>query len=102
MEFHVVVSTCLSSSIFHGIGVPSGHFSHVFVDEVGQACEPEALIPIKTLANHDTNLILSGDLNPLGPNIRSDVALQFKLGVSLLDCLTSLPLYDIDTMNGKR
>jgi helicase MOV-10 len=101
-KFRVVVSTCLSSSVPRGIGIPPGHFSHVFVDEAGQACEPEALIAIKTLANENTNLILSGDPKQLGPIIRSDVALQFKFGASLLDRLTELSLYNVDTMNGRR
>jgi helicase MOV-10 len=102
MKFRVVVSTCLSSSVPNGIGVPTGHFTHVFVDEAGQACEPEALIAIKTLANDKTNLILSGDPKQLGPIIRSDVALQFKFGISLLERLTDMSLYDVDTMNGRR
>lgn len=40
-SFDVVVSTCLSASIPHGIGVPTGHFTHIFIDEAGQAMEPE-------------------------------------------------------------
>jgi helicase MOV-10 len=102
MRFRVVISTCVSSSVPYGMGVPAGHFTHVFVDEAGQSCEPEALIAIKTLANEKTNFILSGDPKQLGPIIRSDLALQCKFGVSLLERLTDLSLYDVDTMNGKR
>lgn len=41
MRFRVVVSTCLSASVPYGIGVPRGHFTHIFIDEAGQAMEPE-------------------------------------------------------------
>lgn len=99
-KFRVVVSTCLSASVPYSIGVPAGHFSHVFLDEAGQACEPEALIAIKTLATRSTNLILSGDPKQLGPIIRSDVALAFNFGMSLLDRLSEMPLYDESTKNG--
>ncbi|KAG8867123.1 hypothetical protein FRC20_006671 [Serendipita sp. 405] len=99
-KFRVVVSTCISASVPHSIGIPPGHFTHVFVDEVGQACEPEAIIAIKTLADEKTNLIISGDPKQLGPIIRSGIALQLKLGVSFLDRLTELPLYDHLTNNG--
>lgn len=93
-KFRVVVSTCISASVPHGIGIRAGHFSHVFIDEAGQACEPEALVAIRTLANPDTNLILSGDPKQLGPIIRSDLALSFGFGASFLDRLTAMPLYN--------
>ncbi|KIM34474.1 hypothetical protein M408DRAFT_325870 [Serendipita vermifera MAFF 305830] len=93
-KFRVVVSTCLSSSVLYGIGLPTGHFSHIFIDEAGQACEPEALIAIRTMANSHTNLILSGDPKQLGPVIRSSMALKLGLGNSLLDRLTATDLYD--------
>lgn len=99
-KFRVVVSTCLSAVVPSAIGISPGHFSHVFIDEAGQACEPEALIAIRTLATAKTNLILSGDPKQLGPIIRSDVALSFKFGVSLLDRLTEMPLYDDQKKNG--
>ncbi|KAG8913246.1 hypothetical protein FRC01_004650, partial [Tulasnella sp. 417] len=41
MRFRVVVSTCVSASVTYGIGIPNGHFTHIFVDEAGQASEPE-------------------------------------------------------------
>lgn len=40
-RFRVVVSTCMSASILSGVGVERGHFTHIFVDEAGQAMEPE-------------------------------------------------------------
>ena len=100
MNFRVIVSTCVSASIPYGIGVPRGHFTHIFVDEAGQAVEPESTIPIKTMADNQTNVILSGDPKQLGPIVRSDLALSLKLGVSYLDRLCEMNLYDESQMSG--
>jgi helicase MOV-10 len=43
-RFRVVVTTCVSASVVSGIGIPRGHYSHIFCDEAGQATEPEAMI----------------------------------------------------------
>lgn len=52
MKYRVVVSTCASGSLLHGVGVPNGHFTHIFVDEAGQASEPEGkLVEKKTDMN---------------------------------------------------
>jgi helicase MOV-10 len=101
MKFSVIVSTCVSAAVPYALGFPPGHFSHVFVDESGQACEPEVLIGIKTMANNKTNLILSGDPKQLGPIVRSNLGLKLRLGASLLDRVMGLPLYDQTTMQGK-
>ena len=93
LRFRVIVSTCLSASVPYGIGVPRGHFSHIFIDEAGQAMEPEAMIPIKTLAGEKTNIILSGDPMQLGPVVRSVEANKLGLGTSYLDRLINLQTY---------
>ena len=100
MKFRVIVSTCVSASIPYGTGVPRGHFTHIFVDEAGQAAEPESMIPIKTMADNRTNVILSGDPKQLGPIVRSDLALSLKLGVSYLDRLCEMSMYDESQMSG--
>jgi helicase MOV-10 len=100
MKFRVIVSTCVSASIPYGVGVPRGHFTHIFVDEAGQAAEPESMIPIKTMADNQTNIILSGDPKQLGPIVRSDLALSLKLGVSYLDRLCEMTMYDESEMSG--
>jgi hypothetical protein len=100
MKFRVVVSTCISACVPYNIGVPRGHFTHIFVDEAGQAAEPEAMIPIKTMSDGRTNIILSGDPKQLGPIVRSDLALTLKLGVSYLDRLCETQTYDESQMSG--
>ena len=100
MKFRIIVSTCISASIPYGIGVPRGHFTHIFIDQAGQACEPESMIPIMTMANNQTNVILSGDPKQLRPFVRSNLALSLKLGVSYLDRLCEMNIYDESQMSG--
>ena len=100
-RFRVVVTTCVSASIFTGRGMPRGHYSHIFIDEAGQATEPEAMIAIKTMADNDTNVILSGDPQQLGPIIRSRIASQLGLETSYIERLMQREVYDQQTGFGK-
>ena len=93
-RFRVIVSTCVSASIFHGIGMERGHFGYIFVDEAGQATEPEVMIAVKTMADNGTRLILSGDHKQLGPIIRSDVVRALGLEISYLERLMSRDGYE--------
>src|SRR5258707_534118 len=80
--FRVIVATCTSSANLYNMGVPGGHFTHIFIDEAGQALEPEAMIPIRTLAKVGTNVILSGDPKQLGPIVHSEAADSLGLVMS--------------------
>ena len=93
-KYRVIVSTCSSASVPHGIGVNPGHFTHIFVDEVGQATEAEVMIPIRTCLGENTKVILSGDVKQLGPIVRSPVARGLKMGTSYLERLMQNPLYN--------
>jgi helicase MOV-10 len=64
-SYRVIVATCSSAALLYGFGVDPGAFTHIFIDEVGQASEPEVMIPILPLANDSTNIILSGDVSGL-------------------------------------
>ncbi|KAF8325174.1 P-loop containing nucleoside triphosphate hydrolase protein [Cantharellus anzutake] len=99
-RFRVVVSTCSSASLVYAIGVPRGHFSHIFVDEAGQALEPEVMIAIRTLAGDETNIILSGDPKQLGPIVRSAVASKLGSAVSYLDRLMRQDVYQLEYWGG--
>ncbi|XP_039987881.1 RNA helicase Mov10l1 [Xiphias gladius] len=93
-SFHrIVVSTCSSAGMFHNIGLQVGHFSHVFLDEAGQATEPESLIPLSLVSERDGQIVLAGDPCQLGPIVKSKLASAFGLGVSLLERLMANPLY---------
>jgi helicase MOV-10 len=86
-KFKVIVSTCIASSMLSGVGMPRGHFSWIFVDEAGQATEPEVCVPVKTLSDHKTNLVLSGDPKQLGPVVMSSVARGLGFDKSWLERL---------------
>ena len=45
-----MVTTVVTAGHLVTYGVARGHFSHIFIDEAGQAHEPEAIIPIAGLA----------------------------------------------------
>ncbi|TEB29940.1 P-loop containing nucleoside triphosphate hydrolase protein, partial [Coprinellus micaceus] len=78
---------CIASSMLSGVGMPRGHFSWIFVDEAGQATEPEVCVPVKTLSDHKTNLVLSGDPKQLGPVVMSSVARGLGFDKSWLERL---------------
>lgn len=92
--FKVVVTTCVSAALVSGVGIPRGHYSHIFVDEAAQATEPEVMIAIKIMADRNTNVVLSGDPKQLGPIIRSSVAREFGLEKSYMERLMEREVYD--------
>lgn len=88
MKYTVVVTTLVSAGRLVSGGIPVGHFSHVFVDEAGQAVEPECVIAIAGLLSPGNGqLVLAGDPKQLGPILRSPLASQYGLGLSLLERL---------------
>lgn len=101
-QFRVIVTTCVSASVVSGIGMPRGHFSHIFIDEAGQATEPEAFVSIKTMSDTKMNVILSGDPKQLGPIIRSSIARELGLERSYLERLMDRDAYNLRTCSGKR
>lgn len=100
MDFRVVVTTCFSASIAYSVGVPQGHFSHIFVDEAGHAAEPEAIIGLKTMADDQTNVILSGDPKQLGPVVCSPVARRLGLEKSYLERIMERESHDTEYRYG--
>ena len=98
-KYRVLVSTCVTAGVLSGLGMKRGHFTHIFVDEAGQAKEPELMIPIKTLADASTNVILAGDNKQLGPIIHSQLAASLGLKESYLARIMQRDIYDL--MKGK-
>ena len=101
-NFKVIVSTCVSAAVFPGIGMARGHFTHIFIDEAGQATVPETFVSIKTLADSNTNIVLSGDPKQLGRVIRSRIARELGLEKSYLERLMDRSVYNIQTGYGQR
>ncbi|KAM5335673.1 RNA helicase Mov10l1 [Glossophaga mutica] len=92
-RFRIIITTCSSAGLFYQIGVRVGHFTHVFVDEAGQASEPECLIPLGLVSDVGGQIVLAGDPMQLGPVIKSRLAVAYGLSVSLLERLMSRPVY---------
>ena len=102
LAFRVVLSTCSSAGMLQTWNVPVGHFSHIVIDEAAQAEEPLAMIPIIAFSNENTNVILAGDPNQLGPVIKSPTADKAGLGKSYLQRLIFMrEVYGLDTQSGK-
>ncbi|XP_026271678.1 putative helicase mov-10-B.1 isoform X1 [Frankliniella occidentalis] len=99
MSFDIVVSTFSNISKLILAEVPAGHFTHIVMDEVGQALETEALIPLAGLATNPNatkfccQVIMAGDPKQLGPILQSPIAAKFGLDKSMLERLMGMPLY---------
>lgn len=83
----ITVGTCTAVGILHHMSFPRDHFSHVLIDEAGQATEPEILIPLNFIHSSHGQVILAGDPMQLGPIILSKLAAYFGLGESFLSRL---------------
>uniref|UniRef100_A0A670JBW7 RNA helicase Mov10l1 n=1 Tax=Podarcis muralis TaxID=64176 RepID=A0A670JBW7_PODMU len=95
-RFRIIIVTCSSAGMFYQIGIRLGHFTHAFLDEAGQASEPESLIPLGLISEVSGQIVLSGDPMQLGPVIKSRLASVYGLHISLLERLMSRPLYQRD------
>jgi helicase MOV-10 len=84
----------MSASLLNAEGVKRGHFSHIFLDEAGQASEPESMISVSNFCNRDTVVVLAGDPMQLGPVIFSRDAESYGLGKSYLERLFECESYD--------
>ncbi|NXC17302.1 M10L1 helicase, partial [Corythaeola cristata] len=56
--FRIVISTCSSAGMFYQTEIRLGHFTHVIVDEAGQATEPESLIPLGLISEANGQVVL--------------------------------------------
>ncbi|XP_078488067.1 RNA helicase Mov10l1-like [Ciona intestinalis] len=90
-RYRIVLTTCCNAGNFYTLQLKSDHFSHVFVDESGQANEPECLVPIGLAAKGQ--IILTGDPQQLGAVLKSSYAQHYGLGISLLERLMQLKEY---------
>ncbi|XP_012278461.1 RNA helicase Mov10l1-like [Orussus abietinus] len=93
----ITIGTCIALGILHNMGFPRGHFSHILVDEAGQATEPEIMIPLSFVRSNYGSVILAGDPMQLGPVVQSKLALHFGLGESFLVRLLHRFPYQRDT-----
>ncbi|KAM3872355.1 putative helicase mov-10-B.1 [Diretmus argenteus] len=95
MQYKIMVTTLQTASRLVTGGIPTGFYTHIFVDEAGCAPETTCIIPLSGLLNPETGqVVLAGDPKQLGPIIHSCLADKYGMGVSLLERLMSdVPLY---------
>ncbi|XP_010000545.1 PREDICTED: putative helicase MOV-10 [Chaetura pelagica] len=101
-HYRILITTLVTAGRLVSAKFPPGFFSHVFIDECGQAAEPESMVAVAGLLSAmdpETNpnggqLVLAGDPQQLGPVLRSPLAIKHGLGTSLLERLMlHNPLY---------
>lgn len=83
----ITIGTCSALGILYNMGFSHGHFTHVLVDEAGQATEPEIMIPLNFIHSGKGQVVLAGDPMQLGPVVQSKVAEYFRFGESFLSRL---------------
>lgn len=83
----ITIGTCTTLGTLYNMGFPRGHFSHVLVDEAGQATEPEIMIPLNFIHSDHGQVILAGDPMQLGPVVLSKLADYFGYGEAFLSRL---------------
>lgn len=92
-EYKIVVCTLSTAARLYNSG-SGGGFDAVFIDEAGQATEPETMAALgaavqedSTTPNPNIQVVLAGDPKQLGPVIASHLARAFGLGRSFLERL---------------
>ena len=98
-QYRIIVTTLVTAGKLVSAQFPAGHFTHVFIDEAGQATEPETCIALGGILGPECGqLVMAGDPHQLGPIVRSSLAATHGLARSLLERLMSaVPYYDPDT-----
>jgi len=97
-KYKIIITTLVSAGRLVSGQFPMDHFKFVFIDEAGQATEPETVIALagiiapESLANGG-QVVMAGDPWQLGPIVRSTFADQHGLATSLLERLMELPIY---------
>uniref|UniRef100_A0AC34Q7E1 Helicase ATP-binding domain-containing protein n=1 Tax=Panagrolaimus sp. JU765 TaxID=591449 RepID=A0AC34Q7E1_9BILA len=95
MKFTVIISTIGCVSRLH---LDKGAFSYIFIDEAGQATEPDSWIPLAKFGKEETKFVLAGDPLQLGPVLISPVLAdpRYRYDQSLLLRLYEQEIYRKD------
>ncbi|XP_015079544.1 probable RNA helicase SDE3 [Solanum pennellii] len=92
-RYTVIISTYASACLLYSEGIKRGHFSHIFLDEAGQASEPDTMVPLSHLLKKETVVVLAGDPQQLGPIVFSKDAENYGLATSYMERLFECQLY---------
>lgn len=83
-RYRVTIATCYCLGSLAQLELPKGHFTHIIVDEAGQALEPEIMIPLTFIDKENGQIILAGDPMQLGPVVLSKYCREFGYEESFL------------------
>lgn len=113
----IIITTVYTAGTLYAMGFERGDFSHIFIDEAGQAMEPETLFPlclytypflrnqylnrfsmyVTAFLDKGNQVILAGDPKQLQPVVISKLAKENGLKKSMLDrFINSSQLYKRD------
>ncbi|EDV99682.1 GH12466 [Drosophila grimshawi] len=95
-KHRLTISTCSTLGNFIQMDFPSGHFTHLPIDEAGQCTEPETMVPIALVAQKRSQVILVGDPLQLQAIVSSRHAVEFGLPLSFLERLLQTAPYRQD------
>lgn len=102
MRYRIIVCTFVTAGRISLMDFPDDYFQRVFVDESGQAFEPECLIAVSGILAKNGKLVLAGDPKQLGPIVKSKLAKKHGLQRSLLQRLMdTCSIYQKDRITGK-
>ncbi|XP_043472685.1 putative helicase mov-10-B.1 [Leptopilina heterotoma] len=83
----VIISTLISAARFLRLTYFTHFFNYIFIDEAGQATQPETFIPFAISMRHTRcKIIMSGDPKQLGPVVMTKYG-SHLLGISMLEHL---------------
>lgn len=100
--YRIIVCTFVTAGRISLMKFPAKHFKRIFIDESGQAFEPECLVALSGILSTDGKLILAGDPKQLGPIVRSPLAIRHGFQMSLLQRLMdTCPLYQKNQETGE-
>ncbi|XP_033113754.1 helicase with zinc finger domain 2-like [Anneissia japonica] len=86
----VVICTLTTAIYMIPLNV-KGSFTHILIDEAGQALEPQTIMPL-ALANEKTCVVLAGDHLQMSPKIYSKSSKDANFHISLLERLKKMKM----------
>ncbi|XP_015121049.1 putative helicase mov-10-B.1 [Diachasma alloeum] len=103
----IVIVTLATAIRVYNYSLKEDHFGYLFIDEAGQATEPQTLIPLLTMCGYHVEMngkprgqvVIAGDPQQLGPSCQSRLSAPI-LSVSMLERLMSWGPYQRSEATG--